>query len=98
MGVASTSTEKSLRLYNGRGAYNEWTFVPVQRTLQAGAGAGAGGARPPGGAAGEAPRPGRGARGTGSAAPRPGGRVRRLPAAGTGRRRPRLQATAAPGR
>ncbi len=31
--------EKSLRLYNGRGAYNEWTFVAVQRQTQAGAGA-----------------------------------------------------------
>ncbi|HEY6508990.1 MAG TPA: hypothetical protein VIY56_13310 [Vicinamibacterales bacterium] len=40
VGVASKSTEKSLRLYNGRGAYNEWTFVPVQRQLQAGGGDG----------------------------------------------------------
>ena len=36
MGVTSTSTEKSMRLYNGRGAYNEWTFVAVQRNLAAG--------------------------------------------------------------
>jgi type II secretory pathway pseudopilin PulG len=27
IGVVSTSTETSLRLYNGRGHYNEWTFV-----------------------------------------------------------------------
>lgn len=27
VGVASTSTEKSLRVYNGRTAYNEWHFV-----------------------------------------------------------------------
>ena len=39
MGVTSTSSGKSLRLYNGRGNYNEWTFVPVQRNLNAGAGA-----------------------------------------------------------
>ena len=39
MGVTSTSSAKSLRLYNGRGNYNEWTFVPVQRNLNAGAGA-----------------------------------------------------------
>jgi hypothetical protein len=38
MGVTSTSAAKSLRLYNGRGVYNEWTFVPVQRNLQAGGG------------------------------------------------------------
>jgi type II secretory pathway pseudopilin PulG len=61
MGVTSTSTEKSLRLYNGRGAYNEWTFVAVQRNLNAGAGAQ--GAAAPG-------VDGRGGRG----APTPGGR------------------------
>jgi type II secretory pathway pseudopilin PulG len=27
IGVVSTSTEASLRLYNGRGRYNEWSFV-----------------------------------------------------------------------
>ena len=27
IGVVSTSTERSLRLYNGRGRYNEWSFV-----------------------------------------------------------------------
>ena len=52
VGVASKSTEKSLRLYNGRGAYNEWTFVAVQRQTQAGAGA----------AGAQAPGPGRGGR------------------------------------
>ena len=50
MGVASKSTEKSLRQYNGRGAYNEWTFIAVQRSLQAGAGAE--GAQTPGGVGG----------------------------------------------
>jgi type II secretory pathway pseudopilin PulG len=53
-GVASKSTEKSLRLYNGRGAYNEWAFVAVQRQLQAGEGAGPGA---------QAPGAGRGGRG-----------------------------------
>jgi hypothetical protein len=38
MGVTSSSSAKSLRLYNGRGVYNEWTFVPVQRNLNAGGG------------------------------------------------------------
>ena len=38
MGVTSTSSAKSLRLYNGRGVYNEWTFVAVQRNLTAGGG------------------------------------------------------------
>ena len=29
-GVASTSTEKSLRIFNGRTRYNEWVFLPGQ--------------------------------------------------------------------
>jgi type II secretory pathway pseudopilin PulG len=29
-GVASTSTEKSLRVFNGRTRYNEWIFLPGQ--------------------------------------------------------------------
>ena len=29
-GVASTSTEKSLRVFNGRMRYNEWVFLPGQ--------------------------------------------------------------------
>jgi type II secretory pathway pseudopilin PulG len=29
-GVASTSTEKSLRVFNGRTHYNEWVFIPGQ--------------------------------------------------------------------
>lgn len=47
--VTSKSTEKSLRLYNGRGVYNEWVFVPVQRVTQAG---GAPGSQTPDGASG----------------------------------------------
>jgi type II secretory pathway pseudopilin PulG len=70
MGVTSKSTEKSLRLYNGRGAYNEWAFVPVQRVNAPGDAAGAAGARgrgaPPNGGRGGSdnfrPAPGSGAR------------------------------------
>jgi type II secretory pathway pseudopilin PulG len=29
-GVASTSTDKSLRIFNGRTRYNEWVFLPGQ--------------------------------------------------------------------
>jgi hypothetical protein len=29
-GVASTSSEKSLRIFNGRTKYNEWLFLPGQ--------------------------------------------------------------------
>jgi type II secretory pathway pseudopilin PulG len=60
MGVTSTSAQKSLRLYNGRGVYNEWTFVPVQRALNAGGGAQ--NANTPGGGRGGrgTPTPGRG--------------------------------------
>ena len=36
IGVVSTSTDRSLRMYKGRGHYNEWTFVAVDVTSQAG--------------------------------------------------------------
>jgi type II secretory pathway pseudopilin PulG len=36
-GVASKSKEKSIRLYKGRGNYNEWQFVYVAATTQGGA-------------------------------------------------------------
>jgi type II secretory pathway pseudopilin PulG len=72
MGVTSTSAQKSLRLYNGRGAYNEWTFVPVQRTAAAGVG-GVGGAAGVDGRGGRGTAtPGRGSQ-PGSGAP-PGSR------------------------
>jgi len=41
IGVVSRSTANSLRLYNGRGKYNEWAFVAVAATQQAGAPTGA---------------------------------------------------------
>ena len=65
MGVASKSKEKSLRLYNGRDVYSEWTFVAVQRTLQAG---GEGSAAPglPGRGQPTPGQPNQGTRGTGS--------------------------------
>jgi type II secretory pathway pseudopilin PulG len=65
VGVASKSKEKSLRVYNGRDVYNEWTFVPVQRVLQAG---GEGQTAPGlGGGRGQATpgQPNQGSRGTG---------------------------------
>lgn len=40
VGVVSTSTAESLRLYNGRGRYNEWAFVAVEAAAQAGGQAG----------------------------------------------------------
>ena len=54
MGVTSKNTSQALRLYNGRGHYNEWLFVATQATTQAGA---------PTGAQNPGPR-GRGAPGT----------------------------------
>jgi hypothetical protein len=41
IGVVSRSTGESLRLYNGRGKYNEWAFVATAATQQAGAPTGA---------------------------------------------------------
>jgi type II secretory pathway pseudopilin PulG len=86
VGVASKSTEKSLRQYNGRGAYNEWTFVAVQRQTQAGTGAegGAAGAQGRGGRGGE-----RGTQATGEPARR--GLVPSLWQRLRQRRRPGLQ-------
>jgi type II secretory pathway pseudopilin PulG len=83
MGVTSTSTEKSLRVYNGRGAYNEWTFVAVQRNLNAGAGGQ--GAQTPGGGRGGRGAQAPGGRGTqpGSSPFRPGGGGAQRPGAGT---------------
>jgi type II secretory pathway pseudopilin PulG len=52
IGVASTSTEKSLRVFNGRTQYNEWIFAAGQprvvgRPVTIGPGAGPGGAKTP---------------------------------------------------
>ena len=75
IGVVSKSTEKSLRLYNGRDRYNEWVFLGTQQSNQAGGGARGGapggrGGAPPGAPAG----PGRGGRGGRLTLPPPGAR------------------------
>jgi type II secretory pathway pseudopilin PulG len=43
-GVTSKSKDASIRLYNGRGHYNEWAFVYTASTQTPGAATGAGGA------------------------------------------------------
>jgi type II secretory pathway pseudopilin PulG len=58
-GVTSKSKAQSIRLYNGRGHYNEWAFVYIQQ--QQAAGAGAAGTATPG--RGTGPGTGRGQRG-----------------------------------
>jgi hypothetical protein len=64
IGVASKSTAASLRVYNGRGKYNEWTFVALQATNRVNAPTGSqtptGGINLPGGAGGVGGRGGRG--------------------------------------
>ena len=87
IGVVSRSTADSLRLYNGRGKYNEWAFVAVAMTTQAGA---------PTGAQTPGMPPGRGGRGVQQPGPglpgqrgqppgaRPGGPARGLPFPGRG--------------
>jgi len=61
IGVVSRSTAESLRLYNGRGRYNEWAFVATAMSQQAGAPNGPPGATPGlGGARGGQPGPQRG--------------------------------------
>jgi type II secretory pathway pseudopilin PulG len=64
--VVSKSKDKSLRLYKGRGHYNEWVFEPVRRAQAPGAGTP--GAVPPG------QRGGRGQQPTGPGAGGPAGR------------------------
>ncbi len=64
-GVASKSKEESLRTYKGRTRYNEWQFLYVAQTQQAGQGGPAGGANTPGGAGGPGGIGGVGGRGRG---------------------------------
>jgi type II secretory pathway pseudopilin PulG len=61
MGVTSKSKDASIRLYNGRGHYNEWAFVYIQAQQAAGAGAAGSGT------------PGAGGRGQPGQTPGPGG-------------------------
>jgi type II secretory pathway pseudopilin PulG len=73
LAVASKSTEKSMRLYNGKDKYNEWIFMAVASTTAAGAPPGSGG-QTPGGRGGRAGgRGGIGPGGRGATSP-PGGR------------------------
>jgi type II secretory pathway pseudopilin PulG len=66
VGVTSKSSEKSLRLYNGRDTYNEWVFMPVARGRAGGDGGPAGGRGADGrGGRGADGRGGRGADGRG---------------------------------
>lgn len=57
-GVVSKSKAKSLRLFNGRAAYDQWSFVFVPQQQSAGGPGGAGGITGPGGAAGGRGGPG----------------------------------------
>jgi type II secretory pathway pseudopilin PulG len=63
IGVVSTSTDKSIRLYNGRNYYNEWQFAYIPLTI--GPGGGLGGIQRPG----QGPGGGRGAGGMGGMGP-----------------------------
>ena len=38
MGVASKSTTESIRIYNGKNHYNEWQFIALVQSTQAGSG------------------------------------------------------------
>jgi type II secretory pathway pseudopilin PulG len=66
IGVVSRSSAESLRLYNGRGKYNEWAFVATATTQQAGGvGGPAGGVGGPAGQTGPGGPRGQGPRGQG---------------------------------
>lgn len=62
-GVVSKSKAKSLRIYNGRSAYNEWAFVFVPQQQAAGGTGGPGAPGAPGGPGGPGGVGGRGGRG-----------------------------------
>jgi type II secretory pathway pseudopilin PulG len=69
-GVTSKSKAQSIRLYNGRGHYNEWAFVYIQQQQAAGAGGAPGSTTPGrGGQRGQPPGPF-----PGGQQPGPGGR------------------------
>jgi type II secretory pathway pseudopilin PulG len=82
-GVTSKNTGESLRTFNGKNHYNEWQFIAMQQSTQAGGGAQGGRAGLPGGAQGAGGRggqrgdargpmggfPGAGRQGTGSQPP-----------------------------
>ena len=79
IGVVSESTAESLRLYNGRGRYNEWAFVAVVATTQPGAPGGQQNLGP-----GQQGVPGRGGRGAGRGVRGRGGRGAGLDVPGRG--------------
>jgi len=91
IGVTSRSTAQSLRLYNGRGRYNEWAFVSTAATQQPGAPGAPAGGLPGRGGRGLQPQGGRGlqpqggregrGRGIGLEGPARGGPNRGLPMA-----------------
>jgi len=89
IGVVSKSTAESLRLYGGRGHYNEWAFVAVAAMQQAGSAVG--GQNPGQGGGTGQPVTGRGGRdgrsGPGRGGPPPGrgrgGRGASLPGSGS---------------
>jgi type II secretory pathway pseudopilin PulG len=81
IGVVSKSKDKSIRLYNGRGRYNEWAFVYTAQNQTPGAG-GAPGAAAPGQRGQPGQRGGPGTFGPGGGQPTPGRR------GGTGGRNP----------
>src|SRR3954452_22848763 len=72
-GVTSKSKAQSIRLYNGRGHYNEWAFVYIQQQQAAGAGGAPGSATPGRGGRGQGGQPGHP---RGPAVPQPGSRGR----------------------
>jgi type II secretory pathway pseudopilin PulG len=73
-GVTSKSKAQSIRLYNGRGHYNEWAFVYIQQQQAAGAGGAPGSATPGrGGQRGQQPGPFPGGQQPGQRGPGPFG-------------------------
>jgi type II secretory pathway pseudopilin PulG len=62
VGVASKNTGTSIKIYKEKTRYNEWQFIGMEQSQQAGGGGGAAGAGPQRGGRGEDGRGGRGGR------------------------------------
>lgn len=90
VGVASKNTGQSIKTYKGKDRYNEWQFIGMEMSLQAGAGAGMGGRGPQRGGQGGRdgfPRQSGGREG-GTTFTAPDGRTPALPAGGPSRGAP----------
>jgi type II secretory pathway pseudopilin PulG len=73
VGVASKNTGTSIKIHKGKTKYNEWEFIGMEQSQQAGAGVGGGRGGPQRGGRERGGRDGGGRQGGGTMTPGPGG-------------------------